>query len=857
MDTDKKLDYNDDLIQSTMQIKFDVQKTVRVVLKNIIRYPLRWKKISDFQPNIFYGYSDHPLDVRGVAPNSGFAFLRNFKGRKTCSILRIDFSRREGNSFVFVARGYDVFKVRDLNFMFRHLYRVDEKTRYAPCTLRIDFLRADAYRIRLAQGAEVPENDTPMVCGDITDQSLSVSLDEKEEFWSMTTSKLRLAIFKNEFCIEIRDKNGNKITESSGKTKNEFPQPFDCFPLGFIADKKSGLNFGVESFVLYPGEAVFGLGEHYGPVNKVGKTIGMWNYEGLGNTSGRVYKNVPFFMSTRGYGVFVNESRPITFWVGSRETCRNMFAAEGSLVDYFFFYGPSFIDILKTYTALTGRPAMPPKWSFGTWISRISYFSQEQVLSVAKKLRDMKFPSDVIHLDTGWFDKDWRCDWTFNKDRFPEPEKMFNKAKELGFRICLWQIPYALKETAIYQDAKKKNALAKNNGPFVWLGNFEASAIDFSRQEGIDWYKERIKALLKMGASTIKTDFGEQVAPHSEFKRYGGRAMHNLYPLLYQKAAFEAVKEVRGEEDTVLWSRSAYAGAQRYPIHWSGDNTSNHENLLSCLRGGLSLGFSGFTFWSQDAGGFVGIPDEDVYIRWTQISIFQSHMRYHGNPPHYKEPWNFSRETQEIVRDYLNLRYRLIPYIYSEAHNAVRKGLPFLRHLAIEYQDDPMTYYIEDQFFCGKHILVAPVMEKTTSRKVYLPEGTWYDFLTGERHEGRCWITRESDIRTIPVYIRAGTILPLAAPAQSTAELTLDRLTLHIYPNGSDFASYEIRDREKINMLKAILADDVLQIATDLESMRIKIELPRKFTFKELQINGLTVSPDMENEYRIPAGFSP
>jgi alpha-D-xyloside xylohydrolase len=630
-----------------------------------------------------------------------------------------------------------------------------------------------------------------MLYQDISEPKIEVRLDDDSEKYTITTSRLCLIIYKNRFRIEVFDFQGNLITESGGQTKDEFPTPYDSFPLGFIKDKASHRTYGVESFVLYPGEAVYGLGEHFKPVNKVGQSVGLWNFEGLGNTSGRVYKNIPFFMSSQGYGVFINESRPITFWVGSRETCKNQFAVEGDLLDYFFFFGPSFKTILNAYTDLTGKPHLPPMWSFGTWMSRISYFSQEQVSAVMHKLREMKFPCDVIHIDTGWFEKDWQCDWRFDPKRFPDPEAMFRQAHEMGFRICLWQLPYVLDETDRYPEAKKKGILARNNAPFAFLAMFPAHVIDFSNPDGVDWYQGLLASLLDLGADTIKTDFGEQVEPPMKFQKYDGRQMHNLFPLLYQKAAFEIIQKKKGSDNAVIWARSAYAGAQRYPVHWSGDNSSNYENLLSSLRGGLSLGLCGFTFWSQDTGGFVGVPAEEVYIRWVELSIFQSHMRFHGNPPQYKEPWNFSKETQDIVRRYLDLRYRLIPYLFSEAKVAAENGLPLLRHLVIEYQDDPTVFNIEDQFLCGRNLLIAPMLTKNDCRKVYLPQGTWYDFWTGERYMGRQWITVVAGLEKIPVFVRGGTVLPLAQAVQCTNELSCKDLTMRVYPDGTGQAALD------------------------------------------------------------------
>ncbi len=819
-------------------------RAARAVTSQMLKHPFLKGKIGELEPNIFFGYTDHPLDRNATALITPFTFLTKNAGKKACCVLKASFRKRQGNSLIFSARGYDIYKVLDINSMSEHRYKITGRTRFTPLTLRLDILKAGTYRLRLARGEDVPDNMTPMTVSDISEPGLAVDFKEESDRYVIATSRLKLNIFKERFRIEVLDSSGGIVTETGSQTKNEFPSAFDAFPLGFIRDRKSGHTYGVESFVLFPGEAVYGLGEGFGPVNRVGSAKGMWHIEGYGNTSGRNYKHIPFFMSTQGYGVFINESAPVTFWTGTREVCKNQFAVESDLIDYYFFYGPSFKNILDAYTDLTGKPAVPPKWSFGTWMSRISYFTQDQVIQTARRLREMRFPSDVIHIDTGWFEKDWCCDWKFDRTRFPDPERMFRKAAEMGFHICLWQTPYVMEETALYGEARRRGVLAEMNGPFVFLYVFPAHPIDFSNSEAVAWYKERLKPLIDMGAASIKTDFGEGIEPHMKFKDYGGRQMHNLYPLLYQKAAFEALEEKYGGGGAVLWARSAYAGAQRYPVHWSGDNSSTFENLICSLRGGLSLGLCGFTFWSQDTGGFVGTPDDELYIRWVQLSIFQSHMRFHGSASKFREPWNFSPETQAIVRKYLELRYSLIPYLYTESRIAASCGLPVLRHLVLDFQDDPTVRHIDDQFMCGRSLLVAPVLTRNSLRKIYLPEGAWYDFATGEKFVGPCWIERESDIRTIPVFVRAGAVLPLAAAAQHTGELGIDDMTLMVFPDHEGCAGYEILEGDKHIKIEARLADGMLDVSMNPEPPGLKISAPEQIKTEGVRINSRDIPKD-------------
>ena len=814
-----------------------IKKSIWLYIKNRLRYPFIKNKLSESTlPNLYFGYTDHPLDIKGTPAANIFNVISKIFRKKSKFILEIKLKKQINNSFIFSAKAYNVSIISiDLKSSLDGKIVLKNKNKNKECTLQIDFLKEDIYRVRLAEGEAILENRTPMIVKDIQDHAIKVSLEETDEKYSIFTTKLKLNVFKDPFKIEIYDSHDNLITESSGQTKNRFPNTMDSYPMGFMKDKKNKSWFGVESFVIYPGEAIYGLGEQFGPLNKIGQTIGLWNFEGLGNTSGRIYKNIPFFISTRGYGVFINETKPITFWVGSKEYCKNQIAIEGKLIDYFFFSG-DFKKILNNYTELTGKAAVPPKWSFGVWMSRISYKSQEEVMKVAKKLREMKFPTDIIHIDTFWFKEDWKCNWEFNEETFPDPKNMFMQLKEMGFRVSLWQEPYVIKGTDVYKDAKKKGVLAKNNCPFVFLFLFSATPIDFSNPEGVSWYQERLKALFDLGASVIKADFGEAIEPAMKFRNYDGREMHNLYPLLYNKAAFEITKQTSG--DGIIWARSAYAGSQRYPVHWSGDNSSTFENMLCSLRGGLSIGLCGFTFWSQDTGGFVGVPTDDLYIRWTQLSIFQSHIRYHGMGPRYREPWNYEQKTQEIVRNYLNFRYQLIPYLFTEAQLAAQQGLPMLSPLVIEYQTDHNVFNIEDQFLCGRNLLIAPILTKNNSRNIYIPKGIWYDYWTDEKIIGPRWINRICKIEHIPIFNKAGTILPLGPEVQCTDELTDDWLILKIFPDDNGNASYTIIDNDNKININAKLEEDSLKITINPRPIHLKIEIVKSIDISNIHING-------------------
>lgn len=805
----------------------DVARLATQILKYLARYPftLRRKIFWSGEPQSWFGLTDHPLDRHGGQISDPFSTLKKLFARRAECVLAVEYTGREGNSFLFRAKAYNVYLLRGTNLSAgAHRYLVTMRTPFRECALRLDILRPDAYRFRLARGGSVPEHSTEMVVGDITVDA-DVTFQDMEDKYRISTSALILDLFKEGFRMEIRRTDGSLITESGGQTRNEWALAMDSWPLGFLYDRHTRRTYGVESFLLRPGEAIYGLGEKFSAFDRVGQNIGIWNCEGIGNTSWRAYKHVPFFLSTRGYGVFVNESRPIQFWVGTREVCKTVLAVESDLLDYYFFSGTP-KEILEVYTSLTGKPPALPRWSFGTWMSRVSYRSQEEVLETASRLRSMRFPCDVINIDVGWFERDWKCDWEFSRERFPDPRAMFERLGEMGFKVCLWQTPYVVDDLEVAREAREAGALAENRGPFFFL-IYPAHAIDFSSSRGVSWYQGKLRKLLEMGAAVIKVDFGEGIERHMAFSRHDGSEMHNLYPLLYHRAAFEITEEVRGKGQGLVWARSAYAGSQRYPVHWSGDNSSAYTDLLCSLRGGLSLGLCGFTYWAQDCGGFTGTPDDKLYVRFTQLCVFNSHLRYHGGGPRFREPWNYAPWAQELVRKFLELRYRLIPYIYSESLHFARHGWPLLCPLVLEFPDDPNTYHIDHQFLFGRNLLVAPILTPEDRRPVYLPEGGWYDFWSGELQHGPRWVDYPCPIERIPLFLREGTVLPLGPVMQHVEERDpLKELTLVVCPGPGGEASYDLEDERTTYRIRAALHEGKPETTTDPALSNLRVALP-------------------------------
>lgn len=655
--------------------------------------------------------------------------------------------------------------------------------------LRIDVLTDTIIRFRYAEGEKELVNNTPMVVGTFKGpKSCKVSVDG--ETAQITTASSQVNIDLSCLRVEIHNREGETICGISGPERNSFLE-WDSFETGVCRSRQDGSPISVEKFDLHPHEAIFGLGEKFMKLNKVGQTIDLNMANGHGVTTPRSYKNIPFFVSTKGYGVFFNHSSRMTLWVGSMSATDIQIATEDDFLDYYVILG-DIKQILSQYTDITGKGVVPPKWTFGYWQSKISYTSADETLDIARKLRENKVPCDVIHLDTYWFKKEWYCDLEFDKTRFPDPKAYMAELAKMGFKISLWQLPYIPQGSQLFNELEAVYGFVKNKEGNIYTGSFDlryfatagrVGCIDFTNPKAVQIYQKWLRKLFKLGVKVIKTDFGES-APVDGIYYDGtlGHRMHNLYPLLYNRTASEVTKEETG--DSVEWARSAWAGSQRYPLHWGGDSSPNWANMIPQLDGGLSFGLSGFQFWSQDIGGFLGPTSSNLLIRWMQMGLFLSHSRIHGSGD--RELYKFEPKVLRICRNYINLRYQLMPYIYGSAFSCVERSLPMARALVVDYQNDPTVWDISDEYLLGDSILVAPITDPSNKRAVYLPEGTWTDWWTGEQLAGRRWLDIEADIETLPLYVREGAIIPMGPVMQYVDEFKVKEIELRIAPFKGD-----------------------------------------------------------------------
>ena len=605
-----------------------------------------------------------------------------------------------------------------------------------------------------------------------------------------------IEIDESPFCFSIYDKTGQLLTKTRHNIQNDTTL-HPNLPFAFVRRANDYSRSFNAAFDLGADEKIFGCGESFSSLNKRGQKIVLWVDDSNGVENQTMYKPVPFYMSSNGYGVFIHTTSPITCDFGhSFMEASNLMIGDDELDMFFFIGNPK--EILDEYTNLTGKSPMPPLWSFGTWMSRITYFSEEEGYDVASKIRAYKIPADVIHFDTGWFENDWECDYEFSKSRFENPEKMISDLRKDGFHISLWQLPYFIPQNKYFNEIVEKNLFvrdAKGNVPY------EDAILDFSNPQAITWYQDKLAGLLRLGVGAIKVDFGE-AGPHTGlyFSGSTGFYEHNLYPLRYNKTASDITLQINDEH--IIWARSAWAGSQRYPVHWGGDAANTDNAMFLTLRGGLSLGVCGFSFWSHDIGGFVQKTPEELYRRWLPFGMLTSHTRTHGAPP--KEPWLYNTSFVDAFRESAEMRYKLMPYIYAQAKDCSEKGLPMLRALFIEFPDDPGAWLVEDQYLFGSDMLVAPFfVSGQKERNVYLPGGNWVDYQTGQLYRAGWNKIRSGKIPAI-ILVKEGAVIPHIKLAQSTDRMDWSKLDLFIYG----------KEIEKVQGLVCIPGEDILHTVT-------------------------------------------
>ena len=552
-------------------------------------------------------------------------------------------------------------------------------------------------------------------------------------------------------------------------------------------DKESGRSYMIDSLQLDVGECVYGLGERFTAYVKNGQSVDMWNADG-GTASELTYKNIPFFQTNRGWGVFVEDAGDVSFEVASEKVERVQFSCEGESMTYDVIDGGTPKGTLELYTALTGRPALLPAWSFGLWLSTsfTTNYDEQTATSFIDGMAERDIPLSVFHFDCFWMRGFNWCDFVWDPETFPDPEGMLRRYHERGLHLCCWINPYIAQQSPLFAEGMEKGYLVRKTNGDVWqtdLWQAGMAIIDVTNPAARDWYCSHLRRILEMGVDCLKTDFGERI-PVRDIAWHDGSSplhMHNYFTFLYNKMVFDLLKEVRGEGEAILFARSATAGCQQFPVHWGGDNSASYASMAETLRAGLSMSHSGFGYWSHDISGFEQTAPADVYKRWVQFGLLSSHSRLHGSTS-YRVPWLFDEESVEVVRRFTKLKCRLMPYLYRAAIEAHERGIPMMRPMILEFPDDPACDTLDRQYMLGESLLVAPVFRKDGEVQYYLSEGNWTDLLHMDSvTEGGCWQTEVHDFLSLPLMVRPGTVLPIGSRDDRPDYDYTDGLELHVF----------------------------------------------------------------------------
>ena len=601
------------------------------------------------------------------------------------------------------------------------------------------------------------------ISGDSSDTpAFHVRTGETENHYILFSGKTEARINKTGNWGITYYYDGKYLTSTTGKS------------MAYIinSDKKPYVR---ECLELAPGENVYGLGERFSSFIKNGQSVDIWNEDG-GTDSDQAYKSIPFYVTNRGYGIFVNSTDRVSFEVASESATKSQFSVPGEKLEYFVIGGGTIKNVISTYTDITGKPSLPPAWSFGLWLttSFTTEYNEETVIHFIEGMQERGIPLSAFHFDCFWMkDFEW-TNFAWNESLFPEPAKMIERIHKMGVRVCLWINPYIAQKSPLFQEGLENNYFVNTCSGDVWQWDrWQAgmALVDFTNPAANAWYQGYIERLIDMGVDAFKTDFGERIPVKEEF--YGHKAsqegisyfdgssaesMHNFYTYLYNQSVFEILERKLGKGNACLFARSASVGSQKFPVHWGGDCLSNYPSMAESLRGGLSLSLCGFGFWSHDIGGFEAGCTPDIYKRWTQFGLLSSHSRYHGNQE-YKVPWMYGEEAVEVTRLFTNLKLSLMPYLFAAAVQASTEGIPMMRPMFLEFPSDRTCEYLDQQYMLGSSLLSAPIFNGDGIASYYVPSGKWTNILTGLEVSGPGWIEESYDYFAFPLLARENSVI--------------------------------------------------------------------------------------------------
>lgn len=624
-----------------------------------------------------------------------------------------------------------------------------------------DILRIRTYHFK---GAIV---DTPSFDINIDENAMGFkSVTENDDEIILNTGSsdenaMYVVINKKQFSMKFYRNNGELITTSTGKDLALMKTDWK----GLAYDKGDMDETYIRQMLsLSVDEKIYGLGERFTPFIKNGQTVDMWNADG-GTSTYQSYKNIPFYISNKGYGVLVNHPEEVSFEVATEMVTRTQFSVKGSYLDYFIINGPSCKEVLEKYTSLTGKPSLPAPWTYGLWLSTsfTTSYDEDTVMSFVNGMLDRDIPMRTIHFDSFWQKEFHWCEFLWDNRVFPDPKAMLKRMHEKGMQVCVWINSYIAQESAIFDEGMEKGYFIKRTNGRVWQWDMwqpGMAIVDFTNPAAYKWFQDKLEVLVDMGVDCFKTDFGERI-PTEDVVFYDGSdplKMHNLYTYLFNKCVFELLERKKGKGNAVLFARSATVGGQKFPVHWGGDCWSDYESMEESLRGGLSLMLSGFGYWAHDIGGFENTSTADVYKRWVAFGLLSSHSRLHGSSS-YRVPWVYDDEAVDVVRFFTKLKAKLMPYIYKTAVETSISGVPTMRAMFLEFPEDKTCEYLDKQYMLGDNLLVAPIFNDKSMAQYYLPEGIWTNLIDNKEYTGGKWINEEHSYLSIPLLVRENSII--------------------------------------------------------------------------------------------------
>ena len=679
-------------------------------------------------------------------------------------------------------------------------------------------------------------------------------VEETPEFILASSGSLRVEINKSNWKMTYY-RGSEKITDSGARD------------LGYVKTDWRGLAYDDgklhdtymrERLSLSVGELIYGLGERFTPFVKNGQSIDLWNEDG-GTSTEQSYKNIPFYLSNKGYGVFVNHPEKVSFEISSEMVKKVQFSVPGEGLDYFLINGPSMKEVLMHYTDLTGKPGLPAPWTFGLWLSTsfTTQYDEATVNSFVDGMISRGIPLKVFHFDCFWMKEFHWSDFLWDSRVFPDPAGMIQRLKGKGLKICVWINSYIAQESAMFAEGVAGGYFMKRPNGDVWQWDMwqpGMAIVDFTNPEACKWFASKLEALLDMGVDCFKTDFGERI-PTDVVYHDGSdpMKMHNYYTYLYNKTVYELLERKRGKGEAVLFARSATVGGQKFPVHWGGDCWSDYESMAESLRGGLSLTMSGFGFWSHDIGGFESTSTPDVYKRWCAFGLLSTHSRLHGSSS-YRVPWAYDEEAVEVVRFFAKLKASLMPYLYRNAIETSKTGVPSMRSMVMEYSSDPACGYLDRQYMLGDKLLVAPIFHEEGEVSYYLPQGRWTNYLTGDVKEGSRWYQEKHGYLSIPLMVKENSILAVGAENQDAVYDYSEDVTLKVYElKEGETASTEVYDQQ---------SNLALQVSMTKTGQAIEIEVNAEKSYRILLINrtdvisveGGTTHIEGNNTMIVPSG---